>query len=211
VVPSHLTLAALAYYQPRFASQKARGAAPPLFVLDRLRTAPYTEASDRFDNRYYARLPSLPSLAAGGVRTVLYVVASAAALPEPDDLNLVLAASTDDPPVSVSALAVTDFRSEKEEEPQGAVFFGGSPRREATFWPSRAPGALTADDFAPAPAGGRPPETKDHAFVPRRGAATVAPPDFGTVPVVVTASGLILSAALDRSGSMNRFAGGWSG
>jgi hypothetical protein len=31
------------------------------------------------------------------------------------------------------------------------------------------------------------------------------------VAVVATASGLILAAALDRRGSMNRFAGGWSG
>jgi hypothetical protein len=44
VVPSHMTLAALAYYQPRFASQKGRGAKPPLFVLDRMRTIATTRA-----------------------------------------------------------------------------------------------------------------------------------------------------------------------
>ena len=53
--------------------------------------------------------------------------------------------------------------------------------------------------------------TADHAFVPR-GTSSLGPPaNFGTVPVIITASGLILSAALDRNGSMNRFAGGWSG
>jgi hypothetical protein len=214
VVPSHLTLAALAYYQPRFASAKQpRAQAPPLFVLDRLRLAAYSEESDRFDNRYYARMPRLDTLAREGVRTLLYVVASPSALPEPDDLNAVLSAGgSGDPPVAVSALALTDFWDESPGEEPPRVHYGGSVRAESGFWTARAPGALTVDDFTPGAArtSGRP-STGDHVFAARRAASAPAPGAIATVPVVVTASGLVLAAALDRRGSMNRFAGGWSG
>jgi hypothetical protein len=38
------------------------------------------------------------------------------------------------------------------------------------------------------------------------------PSSVGLVPVLVAMrSGTVLAAALDRSGSMNRFAGGWNG
>jgi hypothetical protein len=211
VVPSHLTLAALAYYQPRFASTRAQRAspAPPLFVLDRQRLNAYSEQSDRFDNRYYARMPRLDALAREGVRALLYVVASPAALPEPDDLNPVLSAGGGDT-VSVSAVALTDFWNDRPDPAAPRVHYGGTPRSEATFWPAHSPGRLTVDDFTP---GARKTSstTADHAFVPRGAASQALPANFGTVPVIITASGLVLSAALDRNGSMNRFAGGWSG
>jgi hypothetical protein len=211
VVPSHLTLAALAYYQPRFAASKQRRAAPPLFVLDRLRLSAYSEESDRFDNRYYARMPRLEVLAKQGVRTLLYVVASPAALPEPDDLNAVLSVGAAvDPPVTVSALAVTDFWDEQPAEGEARVYYGGSARTETAFWNIRRSDELTAADFIPGAAAARA-TTRDHAFVRRAAAATSPPTHFGTVPVILTASGLILAAALDRRGSQNRFAGGWSG
>jgi hypothetical protein len=181
VVPSHMTLAALAYYQPRFAAEKDRGAAPPLFVLDRMRLAAYSEETDRFDNRYYARMPSLEALARDRIRTLWYVVASPSALPEPDDLNPVLAtAPGTDALVQVKAMALTDFRGDRTSVGGEMVYFGGS-------------GAAS-----------------DHTFVPRTGRAG-ARPSLGKVAVVATASGIILSGALDRRGSMNRFAGGWSG
>lgn len=205
VVPSHLTLAALAYYQPRFEAQKAaRGTtAPPLFVLDRMRLAPYAEESERFDNRYYARMPKLETLGRDGVRTLFYVVASPASLPEPDDLNAVLAAPpvTGQPAVEVRAMAVTDFRRERSREgATPSVYYGGSPAAEATFFTRRSGGGDEATPSA----------SHEHVFVPRT-ANAAARPRVGTVPVVVTASGLVLAAALDRRGSMNRFAGGWSG
>jgi hypothetical protein len=194
VVPSHMALAALAYYQPRFASQKQRGPAPPLFVLDRLRLSPYSEESDRFDNRYYARVPRLDALAKDGVRRLLYVVTSPAALPEPDDVNPVLSAPTTDPRVEVRALALTDFRSDRNSPEPEMLRYGGSARTEAASWDSVSAGAAS-----------------EHQFVPRGGGRTPAPPSLGKVAVVATASGLILAGALDRRGSMNRFAGGWSG
>ena len=197
VVPSHLTLAALAYYQPRFASHKARRPAPPLFVLDRLRLAAYSDASDRFDNRYYARVPSLQNLAKDEVVTLFYVVTSPAELPEPDDLNptLTAAPAAGQTLPEVRALALTDFRGDPAARDRDTLYYGGSPRYEAVYW--------TAGPFQGAPSA-----TRDYPFVPR---PQVGRPSVGEVAVVVAASGVILAAALDRSGSMNRFAGGWSG
>jgi hypothetical protein len=87
VVPSHLTLAAAAYFQPLFARHAAPAAAPPMFVLDRNRLAAYTDEETEFDNRYVARVPSAPALRAMDVAHVLYVTPSAADLVELDDLN----------------------------------------------------------------------------------------------------------------------------
>ena len=194
VVPSHMTLAALAYYQPRFASQKGRGSAPPLFVLDRMRLAAYSEETDRFDNRYYARMPSLDALARDGVRTLLYIVASPSALPEPDDLNAVLATPPGTPAmVEVKARALTDFRTDRTTPDPERLYFGGSARNEASAWESDGSSAAGSHVFAP------------------RTARAGARPSVGKVAVIATASGMIIAGALDRRGSMNRFAGGWSG
>jgi hypothetical protein len=197
VVPSHLALAALAYYQPRFAAQSDRGAAPPLFVLDRLRLNRYSEESDRFDNRYYARAPALEALARDGVRTLVYVVATPAALPEPDDLNPVLApAGAAGAGVEVRAMALTDFRREAgRREEEAELHYGGSAAGSHGFWIAGHGGAESS-------------ATHDYRFAPRQTAPRVP---VAVVPVLVTASGLILAAALDRRGSMNRFSGGWSG
>jgi hypothetical protein len=124
-------------------------------------------------------------------------VASPPALPEPEDLNAVLApaAGGAPPPVEVRALALTDFRRQPGEREDQDLYYGGSARVHAAFW-------------RPGPAGEDAPATRDYRFASRQGAAR---PTVGQMLVVATASGLILSAALDRQGSMNRFAGGWSG
>jgi hypothetical protein len=193
VVPSHLTLAAIAYYQPRFETAKGRLDRAPLFVLDRLRLAGYTEESDRFDNRYYARVPTLDALAKGGVAELLYVVGSPANLPEPDDLNEILSARPAGAAIRLRAIALTDFRPDPAEATPQVVHYGGSAVHAARYWRAgSAPGAV-----------------QDYEFMPRGPAPRSA--SLGKVAVVATASGLVLSAALDRRGSMNRFAGGWSG
>jgi len=209
VVPSHLTLAALAYYQPRFAAERERSGRAPLFVLDRSRLSSYSEQSDRFDNRYYARMPKLPSLAKDGVQTLFYVVASPSALPEPADLNPVLSAA--DAEVTVRAIALTDFESDPAGGHPERLDYGGSTRADASFWtaPAATPpgpsGSAVAAGAASAPA-----HTRDYRFTSRP--ASPMPTFFGHVPVIIAAtSGLVLSPALDRQGSMNRFAGGWSG
>jgi hypothetical protein len=211
VVPSHLTLAALAYYQPRFASQKERVFSAPLFVLDRSRTNPYTEAPTKFDNRYYARMPKLEALAKDGVRALLYVVSSPRALPEPPDLNSVLAApgsaaGAGAPQVEVRAVALTDFASDPGGSQPEKLHYGGTPKGDATFWEAYAFGSKSAATEAPDNVSST---TSAYRFAPSRAALTR--PSVGQVAVIATASGLILAAALDRRGSMNRFAGGWSG
>ncbi len=69
VVPAHLTLGAALYFLPSF--ERARptrsASAAPLFVLDRQRLAPYTDDAGRFDNRYFAGLPSREALQAAGI------------------------------------------------------------------------------------------------------------------------------------------------
>jgi hypothetical protein len=74
VVPAHVALAAMAYYQPRFAAtRKARpGTALPVFVLDRQRLARYANDTTEFDNRWAAKLPEPTDLKKMGVKRVIY-------------------------------------------------------------------------------------------------------------------------------------------
>jgi hypothetical protein len=209
VVPSHLALAALAYYQPRFQAHKERPFAAPLFVLDRGRLASYTEQSDRFDNRYYARVPKLSAMAKDGVRAVLYVVSSPRALPEPADLNPVLASGAGAPApeaadVEVRAVALTDFSPDPTPGVERQLY-GGSEATDAKFWDDYAFGKKVS----PGTDAGTFSSTKEYRFMPR---VVPRPAGMGMVPVVATVSGIILAGAIiDRQGSMNRFAGGWYG
>jgi hypothetical protein len=108
VVPAHQTIAASLFYLPMFAAAEAVRApdAPPLFVLDANRLAPYGDADKQFDNRYFVKLPTAEQLAALGVRHVLYV--SADATHELDDLNAALVALCQKG-VDVKMVALGDF------------------------------------------------------------------------------------------------------
>src|SRR5262249_13730502 len=108
VVPAHQTIAASLYYLPMFAAAANVRApdAPPLFVLDANRLAPYGGADKQFDNRYFVKLPTAAQLAALGVRHVLYV--SADATQELDDLNAALVALCQKG-VDVKMVALGDF------------------------------------------------------------------------------------------------------
>jgi len=88
VVPSHLALAATLYWLPVFQAAARRRAqdAPPVFVADDARLSPYTDASDRFDNRYLLRLPSAASLTGLGIKRLLLVRPHSGQV-ELDDLN----------------------------------------------------------------------------------------------------------------------------
>jgi hypothetical protein len=107
VVPAHQTIAASLYYLPMFAAAEAvRPAdAPPLFVLDANRLAPYGDADQQFDNRYFVKLPTAEQLAALGVKHVLYVGTGAQEL---DDLNHALVALCQKG-VDVKMVALGDF------------------------------------------------------------------------------------------------------
>ena len=119
VVPAHQTIAASLYYLPMFTAAAAVRApdAPPMFVLDANRLAPYSDAASQFDNRYFVKLPSAAELQALGVRHVMYVGADGGR--ELDDLNGALVALCQNG-VDVKMLALSDF-VRAGDEPQLAV------------------------------------------------------------------------------------------
>jgi hypothetical protein len=129
VVPAHETLAAVLYYLPLFerGRRERPAGAPPLFVLDANRLAPYSDDGARFDNRYLARLPSAAQLAALGVRHVLYVNADGG--DELDDLNQGLV-GLDASGIDVRVVALADFQLGDEQE----YWYGGAPEWHVTFW-----------------------------------------------------------------------------
>ena len=144
VVPSHQVLAASLYHRPEFVAANAHRAtsAPPAFVLDNQRLAPYRDESDRFDNRYLARLPGTDKMEALGIKRVLYVTASPEAH-ELDDLNddFVALKKKD---IDVKMVALSDFAPAPAELLQAnhlppterAYYYGGHPHGGVFFWSS---------------------------------------------------------------------------
>ena len=144
VVPSHQTLAAAIYHRPDFVAANARREtpAPPAFVLDNQRLSPYRDESDRFDNRYLARLPGTDKMEALGIKRVLYVTAS----PEPhelDDLNddFVALKKKD---IDVKLIALSDFapaptallQANQLPPTDRTYYYGGHPHGSLFFWSS---------------------------------------------------------------------------
>ena len=58
-----------------------------MLLLDTQRLAPYTDADDKFDNRYVATVPSATALQQRGVKNIMYIVPSREQKEESDDLN----------------------------------------------------------------------------------------------------------------------------
>lgn len=109
VVPSHEVLAAALFHRPDFLAARERRApeAGPAFVLDNRRLNPYRDESDRFDNRYLARMPSAEALAKMGVRRVMLV--TQVPMPhEEDDLNDDMVAFSKQN-IPVKMIALSDF------------------------------------------------------------------------------------------------------
>jgi hypothetical protein len=149
VVPAHLTLGATLYMLPQLERARSGRApsAPPMFVLDRQRLAPYDDDSAQFDNRYFVGLPSREALQAAGIRHLLYVTRDEAAT-DADDLNGDLVA-LDHAGIDVKMLALSDFSETPlpgwREAPQPVCppapfagpgphfYFGGSPATHGCF------------------------------------------------------------------------------
>jgi hypothetical protein len=141
VVPAHLTLAAAAYWRPRFLAQ-APGASPAVaWVLDRNRLAPYRNEPNVFDNRYVVSLPSAERLQQRGIRRLLYVVPADAAPDELEDLRATFA-DWKAAGLSVRMLGLRDFAPAEAPQPARATsgfggtryFWGGSPAHHYGFW-----------------------------------------------------------------------------
>lgn len=122
LVPSHLTLAATLHHLKTFeALAAARSAtAAPVFVLDSNRLLPFDDASDRFDNRYVAQLPTAQQLQALGVTQLLYVRPTGSDR-ELDDLNARFveyrAGQIDVKLVAADAFVAPPEEAEAKEEP----------------------------------------------------------------------------------------------
>jgi len=126
VVPAHLTLAAVAYYQStlRQLAQSRSLPAPPVFVMDRQRLTAYTDQERQFDNRYMARMPASEQLRKLGIQHVLYVVPGGnAPLQELDDLNEDFVAWRT-AGLDVKLVATSDFRPDPTETATSGVASG---------------------------------------------------------------------------------------
>ena len=142
VVPAHLALGAALHYANWLTGHRPAGAAPPCFVLDRNRLAPYADAADRFDNRYVAKLPPAERLSALGVKHVLYVIPEGVPLQELDDLNDDFLAYVS-AGIDVKALSLGDLRESQDPAAEpvrsgGPVtrryHYGGHPTTHPWFW-----------------------------------------------------------------------------
>lgn len=226
VVSAHKTLAAAAYYQPRFvATREKRAPKWPAFVLDRNRLAPYVDDARQFDNRWFAKLPSASALRTLNVAHVLYVVEQAADLPELDDLNEAFIAF-DAARIDVRAVACNAFvaRPSAEVTPGGRDYwYGGNEVWDEGFFahypwkapplpmaPQRTNPEMNATGYHPAPR-----SSKFTGMGIGNVDLTTGRPKIGMVPVVVAmGTGALLGAKLaGRNGSWGRSGGssGWGG
>jgi hypothetical protein len=144
VVPSHQTLAAALYHRPDLIAARAERQTPttPAFVLDSRRLSPYRDESDRFDNRYLARMPSADALDTLGIKRVLYVTANAEKQ-EQDDLNDDFVALRNKF-IDVKMVALSDFAPASEQVlresnmpvTDRSYYYGGHPHGAFFFWSS---------------------------------------------------------------------------
>ena len=146
VVRSHDTLAALLYYAASVEEQKKQlpESAPGLLLLDTQRLAPYTDADDKFDNRYVATVPSATALQQRGVKNIMYVVPSREQKEESDDLNDDFVAYKD-AKLKVVLFPLSDFQKVAQQvskkEPDGTTrtatetryYYGGGLESHLVF------------------------------------------------------------------------------
>jgi hypothetical protein len=232
VVPSHLTLAAAAYYQPLFA--KAKSKPQPMFVLDRKRLSTYVDDQSQFDNRYAARMPSVSNMVSLGIKNVLYIGPGSFERNELDDLVDDFVAYSS--PIRFRTCPATAFTPDSSMVDAGAFIDagvqdagshdggsrdggnrdGGAPVPVSTgpvFWYG---GSKTANGmFWPDwDTGGTGLPNEVQPYTPRMRATPYSggssstphrPDNFGMTAVAVAlGTGLILGARASRSGSWNR-------
>ncbi len=238
VVPAHQTLGAAAYYQALFAERRrARpSSAPPAFVLDRARLAAYSDESDRFDNRYMAKVPSAAQLGALGVKQVLHV--SQNPNEEADDLNddFVAYASAG---IELRNIADTDFSPEPGSSPGGSgasdtygpldagtrskgygyayhpYYYGGYSARHWYFWPHYGwgqPARPYSTFTSPILRGSYRPSYRTTPFTGSgTGMSKSRPPSYGSVGIVSSSGrtvGTTRSGSWGRTGSGSSSSGG---
>lgn len=198
VVRADQTLAAaLALSEPLAAAKKVRPAnAPPVFVLDRTRLTPSVDEANQFDNRWTARLPDAASLRAIGITRVFYVAPEGQKPVELDDV-------VDDLLAYVGAgIEVRAYLVPSVSPPSTSTSADGKTVNRVTslqyaygFPTSEPPSAVAV----PVPGADWSPARRTSPY-----SAHQQPSGFGEVPVVLSAAGIVLGAALYRNGSWNR-------
>jgi hypothetical protein len=138
VVQSHQTLGAMLYYAAEIEQKKAQvpDGGPVAFLLDANRLAAYGDASDRFDNRYPAKIPEVSQLKAMGITNVMYVTSSRAVAREQDDLNDAFVAYKGQG-VDVAVMPLDAFTPGTGNPPPGAqvrYYYGGQPSTHYYFF-----------------------------------------------------------------------------
>lgn len=230
VTPSHETLAAMLYYAGEVEAKQRNitAPAPPVFLLDANRLAPYKDADQEFDNRYVAKIPSAQKLQELGIKSVIYVTPDRTRAEELDDLN-------DDfveyknVGLNVAMLPLSDLTAGRggggsfdEPENNRSHYYGGSPLghlwffyaysflRPSPFYMSRNPGygalrggaaapPIAPPRYAPAPR----PTMFSGTRIGRPGIAGVGrskPSGFGRATVRVSPSGGVIGTRAGRSG-----------
>lgn len=223
IVPSHLTLGSVLYYQELLEQRAAERdpAAPPAFVLDRARLTPYEDDSDKFDNRYLAAPPSADALAGLGVKQLLYV--STQGDTEADDLNedflaygkkgielrmVALGDFTPDPSGNKPETVVAKRGSSGSYSTNPNVYYGGSRGSHYWFWHSYGWGTPPRPASSPSYLPVRPvyvPTSRPTPFsgLGNTGFGRAKPSNFGRV-TVHPSSGSGSPAGYSRSGSWGR-------
>jgi hypothetical protein len=229
VVPSATTLAAAIYHRPDFLSLRAERVdnPAPAFVLDNRRLLPYQDESDRFDNRYLARVPSAEAMS---IRRLLYVT-EVAQPHEMDDLNDDFVALREKN-IDVKMIALADFSPAPPNllatehvpaththdyyyggHPYGYVFFLSSYNWSSPSVPSRRlasplPRPVSSGNaFSPA---ARPTLFSSRSVGGLAGVGKQKPSGFGRVSYRSN-SRSVGSATSSRSGSFGRSRSGFSG
>lgn len=228
VVPSHHTLAAMLYYAQEVANQSGRRPdnPPAVLMLDNRRLTPYEDASDQFDNRYVARVPTSDNMVSLKVNNVLYAVGSEYQKTELDDLNDDFA-TYKEKGLAVSMLPLSHFvkpaatgaSDTVKAAPSSAYYYGGGPSLWPWFFMHYAMmrpygGFPTGYDRIPPPVQ-RPtytPVRRPTVFSSRQvggtsGIGKQKPTGFGRVSTAVSASG---RTSRIRSGSFGRSRSGYS-
>jgi hypothetical protein len=231
VVPSHHTIGALVYYAQEVTDKTAKRPenAPAVFLLDSGRLTPYSDASDKFDNRYVARIPTADNLQTLGITSVLYAVSSEYQKTELDDLNDDFALYKDKG-IAVSMLPLNHFMkpapgtvssdtARTATGSQPAYYYGGGSALWPWFFmhyammsPYRGFPAGTTRTTPPVQRPNYAPVRRPTVFSSRNVGGTTGigkqkPTGFGRVSTSVSGSG---RTSRVRSGSFSRSRSGYS-
>jgi hypothetical protein len=191
VTPSHETLAAMLYYAADVEAkqQQAPNDAPPLFLLDSQRLAPYVDADTQFDNRYLAKLPTAQKFQEAGIKSLIYITPDRTRTEELDDLNETFVEYKTGG-INTAMLPLSDFVRAQDGAAQtggsggsfdsnsgSRYYYGGSPATHIWFFYSYpfyrpSPAFATRYPGAPSLSTGRAP-----ALAP-----PVTPPRYAPVP-----------------------------